>query len=829
MRRVPWLLVVALLLIAADKPLTRSEQKERIAALGDTYREFLIDVAPIITDAEKEAFLRLENDPQRDLFIDDFWTRRDKKRGTNHDSFRKDFYERLEVVKEKFEGTTSDRGKTYLIFGEPLEMVQINCHDALRPVEVWVYSPIWDFPDFGRTPVFLFFQPQYERKFRLWDPLVDGWQALTATDPIYRGSSSSAGSLDTCKDVEYVFAAMKWTREHHSGMYRMFDPPKFDPESVSRIVKSVVIANPSAAKIDPRVRIAYPSADNLKTDVQFVLDVPRKQLQPSEVANVKVYSIEVTGEVTRDAKMWERFRYTFDFPSETAGDTFPVIIDRVLRQGQYVARLKVADAKSGAEAIVEQVLDVPGEMTAGVTSHPHNALLEDLQKNLVDERATIRIVPLPDEDVVSGVQKIETILTGSAAKGVEFWLDNHKIAVRHGPPYQLDVDFGNVPQTHKVRVVAVDEHDRPITGDEVSVNTGTEPFRVRIAQPRVAPKLEGATRVAVDVKTPRGRKVKSVDLFYNDAHIVTMTDPPFVQTVNVASANQIGYIRAVATLNDDAQSTAEDAVIINSPAQMESVDVHLVELPTTVTTSGRRRLGLPQSAFRVYDESKRVDIAKFEEVKNLPLSIGIAVDNSASMEPRIAQAQKAAADFLRTVLRGGDKAFVVAFDSTPRVLQSWSAQSTELFSALAKMQARDQTALYDAIVYSLYNFTGVRGQRALIILTDGKDTSSRFTYEQALEYAHRSGVPIFAIGIGIRDLDMSTRSNLSRIATETGGNAFFIDPTTSLAEAYAEIADELRSQYIIGFYPPEKSGSKWHEVSVQVDGGKAKTIRGYYP
>ena len=828
MRRAALVVAAALLFIAphsrGDKPLTRAEQKERIAALGDTYREFLLDVAPIITDAEKQAFLRLESDPQRDMFIDDFWLRRDKKRGTNRDSFRKDFYERLEVVKDKYESTTSDRGKTYLIFGEPAEAVQINCQSALRPIEVWVYSRFWDFPDFGQTPILLFFQPQYQRTFKLWDPIADGWQALTATDPIYRGSTS-AGSIDTCKDIEYVFAAMKWTRDHPQT-YLLFEPPKFDPESVSRIVKSVVIANPSAPKIEPRVRVTYPAAEGLKTGVQFALDIPRKQVQAAEVSQVKVYSLEVIGEVTREGKMWETFRYTFDFPPDTAGETLPVVIDRMLREGPYVARIKVVDPKSGGEAIVEQALDVPGP---GKVSHPDNALLDTLKQNLVDDRATVRIVPLPDDDVVSGVQRIETILTGKLATGVEFWLDNRKIAVRHAPPFQLDVDFGNVPQTHKVRVVAVDDHDNPITGDEISVNTGTEPFRVRIAQPRVAPKLEGATRVAVDVKTPRGKKVKQVDLFYNDVHVVTMTDPPFVQTVNVASANQIGYIRAMATLNDDAQSTAEDAVIINSPAQMETVDVHLVELPTTVTSSGRRRLGLPQSAFRVYDEAKRVDIAKFEEVKNLPLSIGIAVDNSASMEPRIASAQKAAADFLKTTMRTGDKAFVVAFDSTPRVLQPWSAQSAELFTALAKMQARDQTALYDAIVYSLYNFTGVRGQRALIIVTDGKDTSSRFTYEQALEYAHRSGVPVYAIGIGIRDLDLSTRNNLSRIAAETGGDAFFIDPTTNLSEAYAEIADQLRSQYIIGFYPPEKSGTKWHEVSVQVDGGKAKTVRGYYP
>jgi Ca-activated chloride channel family protein len=262
---------------------------------------------------------------------------------------------------------------------------------------------------------------------------------------------------------------------------------------------------------------------------------------------------------------------------------------------------------------------------------------------------------------------------------------------------------------------------------------------------------------------------------------------------------------------------------------METVDVHLVELPTTVLSGGRPRLGLPQSAFRVYDESKRVDIAKFEEVKNLPLSVGVAVDNSASMEPRMKAAEKAAADFLTTVMRGNDKGFVVAFDSTPRVMQTWSRDTKDLLRALAKMQARDQTALYDAIVYSLYNFTGVRGQRALVVVTDGKDTSSHFTYEQALEYAHRSGVPLYAIGIGVRDLDYATRSNLSRLASETGGEAFFIGNIVDLAATYSAIAEELRSQYIIGFYPPEKPGTKWHDVSVQVDGGKAKTIRGYYP
>jgi len=814
--------IAACFIAAADKPLTKAERKERLAKLGDTYQQFLIDVAPIIGAEEKETFLLLDTDPQRDVFIDDFWLRRDKKRGTDRDSFRKDYYERLEVVKEKYEGTMSDRGKTYLVWGEPLQIVTLQCIGELVPIEVWIYAPLTDYPELGRQPLLIFFQPAYSRTWKLWDPVIDGFQSLTAVDGVYRGPAPGL-PISSCKDTEYLFAAVKYMRDRYDHLYHAWEPPKWDPEALSRVVRSVVIANPNAVKIEPKTAIAYPSTDGSKVDVQFAFDVPRAQVQPNEVNNVKVYSIEVTGEVLRDGKMWERFRYAFDFPSETAGETLPVVVDRMLKPGAYAARIKIADAKSGAEAIVERDLNVS---SGGQAPSPVQSQLEEIKANLIDDRATIRIVPLPDEDVVSGVQKIETILTGSLAKGVEFWLDGKKIAVRHAPPYQLDVDFGNVPQTHKVRVMALDEHDRPLAGDELAFNTGTDPFRVRIASPRVAPHVAGPTRVAVDVRTPRGKKVKSVELYYNDVRTVTMTAPPFVQTINV-DGNAIGYVRAVATLDDE--RTTEDAVILNSPAQMESVDVHLVELPTTVLSGGRPRLGLPQSAFRVYDESKRVDIAKFEEVKNLPLSVGVAVDNSASMEPRMKAAEKAAADFFTTVMRSGDKGFVVAFDSTPRVLQTWSRETPDLLRALAKMQARDQTALYDAVVYSLYNFTGVRGQRALVVLTDGKDTSSRFTYEQALEYAHRSGVPLYAIGIGVKDLDYATRSNLSRLASETGGEAFFIGDVVDLASAYSAIADELRSQYIIGFYPPEKAGTKWHEVSVQVDGGRAKTIRGYYP
>jgi Ca-activated chloride channel family protein len=223
-------------------------------------------------------------------------------------------------------------------------------------------------------------------------------------------------------------------------------------------------------------------------------------------------------------------------------------------------------------------------------------------------------------------------------------------------------------------------------------------------------------------------------------------------------------------------------------------------------------------------------VAKFEHVNNLPLSIGVAIDTSASMQPRMTEAQKAGSQFFTNVMKKGDRGFLVSFDTQPQLIQRWSAKLADLNAGLAKLRAEEATALYDAVVYSLYNFVGIRGQKALVLITDGKDTASKFSFEQSLEYARRAAVPIYAIGIGIRATEVDVRYKLAKFCTETGGNAYFIEQASDLSRIYSDIQNELRSQYILGFYPDGvKPGSKWREVSVQVSEGKAKTIRGYYP
>ena len=818
---------------AEKKKLTRAERKEKIAKLPDKHREFLAAVEPIILPDETETFLRLDTDAQRDLFIEDFWRRRDIAQGTTNHAFKREYEVRLDFARSEFGQLSSDRSKIYLLHGEPTARWQIDKCAMFQPLDIWYYRYL---DAFRQHDIYLlFYLPYGHRDYRLWVPLgPDAMKDLRNQDPMMSGRSLTGNPVIDCKDGEYIAAAIGRMSEIKEKLTRVYEPPKLMTEDVKAMTRSLVIATEGAPKLPAELTVQYPAGDGNRTDAQVTILVPRSAVRANDVTGVPVYSIDVVGEVLRNEQMYERFRYRFDFPGDTPDEKLPIVLDRLLRPGTYAGRFKIIDVVTTAETILEKELivpavDVPKEVTVARTEA--TAAIEDIRRVMDARETRLRIVPLA-EDALSGLQTIETLVTGPAIKGVEFYLDGKKVATRRQPPYTLDLDFGNVPRLHKIRAVALNASGEALTGDEIVVNTGTDPFRVRIASPRVAPKLSGPTRVEIDVRVPPGKELSSVDLFWNEQRVATLFDPPFIHTVNIPKSEGVGYLRAVASLKDDETTPVEDMVFVNTPQFMEEVNVHLVELPTTVLdAAGKPRNDLTAAAFQVFDEGKPVKIEKFEQVKNLPLSIGMAVDTSGSMESRMAEAQKAGAAFFKNVMEKGDKAFLVAFDSQPHVVQKWSPSLTDMQGALAKLRPEESTALYDAIVYSLYNFIGVRGQKALVLLTDGKDTVSKFTYDQAVEYARRAAVPVYVVGLAIRATELDTRSKLNRIATETGGNVYYIENAGDLGKIYDDIQNELRSQYVLGFYPaPEvKAGSAWRELTVKVTEGKAKTIRGYYP
>jgi Ca-activated chloride channel family protein len=841
------------------RKLSRRERNARIEKLEVRHQDFVSDVEPIMLSAELDAFLMMETDAQRDSFIDDFWRRRDRLQGTTNLAFKDAYYRRLDVVKQQFKKTNTDRAKMFLLHGPPSEVVRSECHSLLQPTEVWKYPYIFSL---GYNVRLLFYKPRLSGDYKLWNPIggPNAISDLVAADTAQDSSAerSQRDELQSsspyayisriqieCRDGDEIMRAITQMVQSRVDVIGLFEPPKMNDEEVRSILSSVVIANPAAPKLDATFSVGFPTKSGSRTDVRMTLLVPREQVTPAEVGGAEVYTIDVTGEVLKEGQLWEKYRYRFDFPGDFKGDALPIVIDRLLRPNDYASRIKVIDANTGAEVIVENDLTVPevfipeapepsepaSRVADAQPAAPPSATIDTAAGGAPPEplKPALRIVP-PANEPVTGVHKVETMIAGDVIKAVEFSLDGRKIAVRRTAPFTMDFDFGVAPTMRRIRAVGLDAKGEPVTGDDIIVNGGTDPFRVRIVSPRVAPHLSGPSRIEMDVSVPEGEELDGVEVFWNENRVATLYDPPFVQMIDIPATDGVGYVRAVAKLKDTAIAPVEDVVMINTPAYMEELNVHLIELPTTVLIDGKPSDSLTEKSFKILDEDKPVSIAKFEYVKNLPLSIGMAFDSSGSMAQRMVEAQKAGAQFFENVMKKGDKVFLLAFNKDVEVVQKWSSKLADVHAGLAHLRPEATTALYDAIVAALYNFHGIRGQRALIIISDGKDTASQFTFDQTMDYARRAGVPIYAIGIGIKGSDMDVRYKLGKLSSETGGTTWYIDQARDLQHVYDEIQTELRSQYILGFYPaPDVKPGKWREITVQATEGKVRTVKGYFP
>ena len=143
-----------------------------------------------------------------------------------------------------------------------------------------------------------------------------------------------------------------------------------------------------------------------------------------------------------------------------------------------------------------------------------------------------------------------------------------------------------------------------------------------------------------------------------------------------------------------------------------------------------------------------------------------------------------------------------------------------------------ETALHDSLIFALHYFSGLRGKRALILLSDGEDTGSEYSFDDVLEFARHTGVAVYSIGLEMDQREIVARSKLSRLARETGGRHFFISGAGGLGSVYRKIENELRAQYLIAYQSSQGQAiEKFRKIELEVrpPGLQAKTMRGYYP
>jgi Ca-activated chloride channel family protein len=271
--------------------------------------------------------------------------------------------------------------------------------------------------------------------------------------------------------------------------------------------------------------------------------------------------------------------------------------------------------------------------------------------------------------------------------------------------------------------------------------------------------------------------------------------------------------------------------------------VDIVSLNVTVSEGASRYVtDLDAPNFSVFEDGVKQDVTFFNRA-NLPIALSLLIDTSASMESRLETAQEAAIGFART-LRSHDLAEIVDFDSRATILQTFTNDAGQLEQAIRKTAAGGSTSMYNAIYIALKNLKRIVAtspddvrRQAIVVLSDGEDTSSLLPFEEVLETAKRSETAIYAIGLrsgedsggsrGFREAEFVLR----QLAQETGGRAFFPDAIADLPAIYKQISDELSSQYTLGYSSRNnKRDGAWRRIVVRVDrpNAAARTKQGYY-
>lgn len=587
----------------------------------------------------------------------------------------------------------------------------------------------------------------------------------------------------------------------------------------------------------------------------FAQNAPAPRPDPSNRANLTM-TLEPVGDSAQGVVARVTFRFAIP-PDVPPGVPF-VIQGSILKGGAVVRnfrfpvppdqrdQVRTTQTFAEGEMEVETRLLIPLEEQAPVilgkitktftiakTNKPYVATPDEGAEGVVAEGVVPEAVGAvkirsPRRDVAPNLFIVDVDVK-DPVKRVEFWVEGKKLLVRNAAPYRAELDLGKLPKRVEVKAVGYDAAGHYIDADAFVVNERETPLEVKITRTETP---DGVSHFKLSVQNPKNTMIKSVLFFAGRKKFHEWTRPPYAIDVPTSQLAGVEYVRASVT--DDTNYEASDLLYLNGNRYSEEIDVNLVELPVSVADAGGAPIpNLKQEDFSIFESGKQQKISAFNFASNLPFSVGMLLDHSGSMKPRIVAARSAAIEFFRNILRPTDKAFFGAFAFDAKNLAPFVSDINSLEQEVnSSGEATGGTSLYDAIVTGLYRFRSVQGRKALLVITDGEDTTSRLSYDEMLLYVRASRVPIYFIGVALGFSDMSGTSKMKALAAETGGVAYFIKDVKQLKETYRQLEKELRSQYLISYYTEStKKDQNYRTVEVKVGrpGARVRTIRGFIP
>ncbi len=594
----------------------------------------------------------------------------------------------------------------------------------------------------------------------------------------------------------------------------------------------------SAGKFPLHVTAEYLGMAGLKTVMRIRLRAPELSMAAGK-RGLTTFSGELEGSFVKGTEVVQAFKYPVSGEIGTR-TTFTYAFLRAIEPGSYTLKLILiapGNRQVGEAATELSVPEVGAKFSADMAPGEASTLPSAEAVVIADEAANaaspgeskLKILP-PDREAPVGLLRLEADAQPPITR-VEFYLEDKLIVRRTRPPYSVEIDLGQVPRKQTVRAVGYDSNGRVIDEDAWSINQGSARLAVKIL-PEADP-AGGKVRVKVAVQSISGGVARQVELFLGNKKLHTWTDSgPYELTIPFNEYSKSDYLRATAIGEDGKE--ANDIRMLKGPnTTIESVRVDIVQLHVSALDKDNRFVkGLGENDFTVDEDGRKQTITGFEVAEKLPLTIGLVVDGSGSMEKSMPFVHDASVELFRGLIRDKDKGFVIEFREQPHMIQELTGDSASLQRAARETSARGATALFDSIVLGLYQFRTLQGRKALIVVSDGADNHSHVDFATLLRYARSAGAPVYVIGVGISVLDFGIRKQINELAQESGGEVFHISSAAKIGEVTRRIEEELRSQYIVAFRTDsQKPDGEYRTVAVTVDkpGVTARTIKGYIP
>lgn len=457
-----------------------------------------------------------------------------------------------------------------------------------------------------------------------------------------------------------------------------------------------------------------------------------------------------------------------------------------------------------------------------------------------EPRTLSRAIDLKPEDPTDSrgrVAFVAEVLEGftDRVQRVIFYYNGRRVAARNRAPYRARIDLGRGDRLGRVEAVAFDAEDRELDRHELLVNQPPHAFWVRLTEPEDGPQA-GRVNMAAEVKVPRGSRLGEMRFFVKDRLAATAREEPFRREVLVPVGDPETFLRVEAQLLDG--RIAEDVIFLNRPGLSARIGVELVQLYVVATDrSGQPVRDLSATDFSVFEDDRAQELESFRVAFDLPLTLGLAIDTSSSLFLRMPDVKRAATAFLDSLEARRDRAFLVGFGTEPRLVRAATYNLNAVRGGIGSLRPRGRTAVWGALSLALDQLEGLRGRKALVVFYDGDDQDSDAAFRQSLEQARRARVPVYLVLMNDEAArtdgrSFSTRtfvSKLERMARAGGGRVYYVRHDEDLAPIFASISRELRSHYLLTYYPKEEPGGpNWRQVNVELmrNGVTARTIEG---